>query len=114
MHETAIAHSLLAAIETESNKQNAKPVIAQISCGTFEAVNDEILKFAFEAIAAGTICQGVKLEIEHKPIKAKCKKCNKSIEFNLIEPNCPYCGCSEFDLLPDSPLLLESIDFDME
>jgi Zn finger protein HypA/HybF involved in hydrogenase expression len=66
MHETMIAQSLLAAISEEAKKQNAKPVSARISCGMLNAVNDEILCFAFEAAAKGTLCEGVRLEIEHK------------------------------------------------
>jgi len=66
MHETMIAESLLAVILEEVKKQNAKPISAKISCGMFNAVNDEILCFAFEAAAKGTPCEGMKLEIEHK------------------------------------------------
>jgi Zn finger protein HypA/HybF involved in hydrogenase expression len=56
MHETMIAQSLFAAISDEAAKYNAKPVAARISCGMLSAVNDEILCFAFEAIAAETPC----------------------------------------------------------
>jgi len=66
MHETMIAQSLLAAISEQAKKQNAKPISAKISCGMVNAVNDEILCFAFEAAAKGTPCEGLRLEIEHK------------------------------------------------
>jgi len=66
MHETMIAQSLVAAISEQAKKQNAKPISAKISCGMFNAVNDEILCFAFEAAAKSTPCEGMKLEIEHK------------------------------------------------
>ena len=67
MHETMIAESLLAAISEEARKHNSKPVSAKISCGMLSAVNDEILCFAFDAAAKGTPCEGLRLEIEHKP-----------------------------------------------
>jgi len=66
MHETMLAENLLSAILEEVEKQNAKPVSAKISCGLFSAVNDEILRFAFDAAAKGTPCEGMRLEIEHK------------------------------------------------
>jgi len=66
MHETMIAESLIAAILEEAKKQNAKPVSAKISCGTLSVVNDETLCFAFEVAAKGTLCEGMRLEIEHK------------------------------------------------
>jgi len=113
MHETMVANFLLETILAESSRHNAKPIKAKISCGAFDAVNDEILGFAFEAIAKDTPCQGLELEIEHKPLKAKCAKCNKQFEFELDTPKCPDCD-GDFEILPDQPLLLETIEFDSE
>jgi hydrogenase nickel incorporation protein HypA/HybF len=111
MHETMVAQSLLETISDEATKQNAKALGAKISCGTLNAINDEALCFAFEAIAKGTSCEGMKLEIEHKPIRGQCKNCNEIFEFEICRPNCPKCNSEEFDLLPDAPLLLEEIEF---
>ena len=68
MHETMVAHSLLTTILAEAEKQNAKPFNAKISCGTFNVINDEVLGWAFEAIAKGTLCEAMTLEVEHKAI----------------------------------------------
>jgi hydrogenase nickel incorporation protein HypA/HybF len=114
MHETMVAESLLTTISAESAKQNAKPVSAKISCGMLNAINDEILCFAFEAIAKGTPCEGMRLEIEHKPIQGKCKNCDETFDFELCQPKCPRCKGKEFDLLPDAPLMLEEIEFETE
>jgi hydrogenase nickel incorporation protein HypA/HybF len=114
MHETTVAQSLLAAISDEAAKHNAKPIGARISCGELWAINDEALCFAFEAIAKGTPCEGVKLDIEHKPIRGQCKKCDHSFEVELgnplSHPGCPRCGSDDFELMPDGPLILEEIE----
>ncbi len=114
MHETMVAESLLATISAESTKQNAKPVWAKISCGTLNTINDEILRFAFETIAKGTLCEGMRLEIEHKLIQCKCRNCGETFDFELCRPKCPKCESEEFDLLPDAPLMLEEIEFETE
>ena len=114
MHETMVAESLLATISTEAAKQNAKPVNAKISCGMLNAINDEILCFAFEAIAKGTPCEGMKLEIEHKPMQGQCKSCNENFDVELSHPRCSKCSGEDFELLPDAPLLLEEIELQME
>ncbi len=114
MHEMMVAESLLAAISKNSAKQNAEPVGAKISCGKLNAINDEALCFAFEAIAKGTCCEGMKLEIEHKPIRGRCKNCNEIFEFELCRPSCPKCRSEDFELLPDEPLILQTIEFQTE
>jgi hydrogenase nickel incorporation protein HypA/HybF len=114
MHETMVAESLLVTISTEAAKQNAKPVNARISCGTLNAINDEVLCFAFEAITKGTLCEGMKLKIEHKPMQGLCKDCNESFNIDLSCLRCSKCGCEDFKLLPDPPMLLEEIEFQTE
>jgi len=114
MHEMMVAQSLFSTISDEAAKQNAKPISAKISCGTLNAINNETLCFAFEAIAKSTICEGIKLEVEHKPMQGRCRNCNESFDVVLPRPSCPKCGSVEFDLLPDAPLMLEEIEFETE
>ncbi len=71
MHEVVMAQSLLSMISAEAAKRNAKPISAKISCGVLNAVNDDVLCFAFDSIARGTACEGMKLEIEHKQMTRK-------------------------------------------
>ena len=114
MHETMVAESLFAAILAEAEKQNAKPISATISCGMLNTVNEELLDFAFEAIAADTSCQGLKLNVNTKPMQGKCNSCGKVFDFELYRPDCSYCGSEDFELLPDAPLILETIEFQTE
>jgi len=114
MHETMVAKSLLATISDEAIKHNAKPVGAKISCGMLNPVNDEALRFAFEAISKDTACEGMKLQVEHKSIQARCKNCSRDFDVELSHPECPKCRSEEFELLPDAPLVLEEIEFQTE
>ena len=114
MHEAMVAQSLLAAISSEAAKHSGKPVSAKVSCGQLYAINVEALSFAFEAIARGTPCENLQLEIEHKPIKARCKNCGHSFDISDSAASCAQCDSEDFELLPDAPLLLEEIEFDVE
>jgi len=114
MHETMVAQSLMEIIAEQAKTNDAKPVTAKISCGMLNPVNDEVLRFAFEAITKGTPCEGVKLKVEHKPIKAQCKNCDSIFDIDLSSTECPECGADDFKLQPDAPLLLEEIEFQTE
>ena len=114
MHETMVAQSLLTTILEEAARHNAKPMGAKISCGMLNPVNDEVLHFAFEAIAKDTPCEGLSIQVEHKPLRAQCKECNRDFDVEFSQLRCPKCGSEEFGLLPDAPLLLEEIEFQTE
>jgi hydrogenase nickel incorporation protein HypA/HybF len=114
MHETVVAQNLFETILQECLQQEGKPVSAKISCGQLNAINDDALTFAFEVIAKGTPCEGMSLQIEHKPVQARCKACGQEYEVQLAELRCPHCGREDFELLPDAPLLLEEIAFEKE
>ncbi len=76
MHEMTVAQSLIEIISDEAAKHHARPVGAKISCGTLNPINDEALRFAFEAIGKDTPCEGIQIQIEHKPIGARCRECS--------------------------------------
>ena len=111
MHETAIAESILHTILENAEQMRAKPLRAAISCGQFNTINDECLRFAFEAAAAGTVCEGMTLTVNHIPLRATCKHCQTTFEFDIYQPMCRQCDSMEFDFEPDAPLLLEEIEF---
>lgn len=112
MHETAVAESILQTILDYARSTGAKPLRAVVSCGQFNALNDEVMQFAFEAAAAGTAAQKMRLVIRHIPMKAACKKCRAVFEFDIYDPVCKTCGAAEFNFEPDAPLLLEEIEFE--
>jgi len=114
MHEMMIAENLLNAISDEAAKRDLKPVGAKISCGRLYAINDEALCFAFEAISRGTPGEGLKLQIEHKPLQGLCMNCNQNFDIEISQPRCPMCNSEDFKLLPDAPLILEEIEFQSE
>ena len=112
MHEAMVAENVLNSILETAKTQEGKPVRAVISCGQINAINDEVMEFAFEAAAAGTICEGMKLEVKHMLLKATCRLCDCEFEFDLYDPQCSKCGESDFAIGDDAPLLLEEIEFD--
>lgn len=114
MHETAVAQGLVETICQEAAQRAARPVRAKMSCGLLNAVNDEVLSFAFEVVAKGTACEGVVLSIEHKAMQARCKVCDRVFSVDLSKTQCTHCAGRDFELLPDPPLMLDEIEFEKE
>lgn len=114
MHEMVVAQNLVEVISQEARQHGGKPVGAKISCGVLNAINDEVFSFAFEAISQGTPCEGMTLQVEHKPMQAECKACGGTFAVNLSKPRCSNCQSEDFELLPDAPLVLEQIEFEKE
>jgi len=112
MHEAAIAENVIEAILAQASKKGGKVIGVMISCGQMNVINDEAMKFAFDAAADGTICRGAKLKIKHIPLKAGCNNCRRKFSLDLYDPKCPKCGKSDFSIGDDAPLLLEEIEFE--
>jgi hydrogenase nickel incorporation protein HypA/HybF len=113
MHELSVAESIMHTIlEQAALLNNARPVSARISCGQFNTLNDETMRFAFETISEGTLCDGMRLDIRHIPLRATCRHCQTTFEFDVYHPVCTACQHAEFDFEPDAPLLIEAIEFE--
>jgi len=112
MHEASVAQNLVEAILQEARKQQAKPIRAKMSCGELNKVNDDVLSFAFQAVAQGTRCEGMVLQIEHRPLQAKCRACGDVFVVDVSSTRCPICQREDFELLPDAPLVLDEIEFE--
>ena len=113
MHEMAVAESILHTILEQAGRLgNARPVAARISCGQFNTLNDETMRFAFETVSEGTLCEEMRLEIRHIPLRAACRACEAVFTFDVRQPTCSACGGADYDFKPDAPLLLEDIEFE--
>ncbi|MCK4886721.1 MAG: hydrogenase maturation nickel metallochaperone HypA [Planctomycetes bacterium] len=114
MHEAAIAEELLKIVLEQAKVNEGRPIVGKVSYGHFYAINEEVLSFAFKAIAEGSVCEGMKLVVEHKPLKAHCKMCGSDFVFDITKCVCSGCGSEEFDMFADEPLILEEIEFETE
>jgi hydrogenase nickel incorporation protein HypA/HybF len=111
MHETVVAQNMIDVVLQEAQKHQKKPVRITVSCGQLNALNDEVFGFAFEVVGKGTLCEGVQIDIEHKPLQGQCRDCHKIFDLDIDHALCSACQSDVFQLLPDAPLILEEIEF---
>ena len=94
MHELGIAESAARAAIEEMRRHGGQRIVAlTLRIGDLAAVDAEALRFAFEAVSAGTALEGAELAIENVPGIAWCSDCRE--EFTAaggIFFKCPHCG----------------------
>ena len=93
MHELGIMASALDAVARHAVREG-EPQVARIvlRIGTLAGVDVDALRFAYEALAPGSVAEGAALEIEEVPGRAWCRRCDA--EFGAARGmvfQCPFC-----------------------
>ncbi|MFA5121985.1 hydrogenase maturation nickel metallochaperone HypA [Zavarzinia sp.] len=93
MHEMALCESVLAAIE-DSAKANdfAKVTKVRLEIGRFAGVEVEALRFGFDVVTRGSLCDGAELIVLPVPGSAWCFDCSETVPLEDRLDPCPVCG----------------------
>ena len=93
MHELGIMASALDAVHRQTAREGAERVERIVlRIGTLAGVDLDALRFAYEALAPGSVAAGAVLEIEQVPARAWCRRCDA--EFGASPGmifQCPFC-----------------------
>jgi hydrogenase nickel incorporation protein HypA/HybF len=111
MHELGIASSVLEAVKTETDRHpGARPCRIGLRIGELAAIDQDSLRFCFEAITHETDLEGLQLEIEFCPRRHRCTRC--SHEFNIEDYNfrCPQCASLETECISGDELELAFLE----
>lgn len=100
MHEFGIARGLLEVVLERANAAHADSVESvKLEMGILSGVEEEALRFAFDALSAGTIAGDTKLMIQRVPIRCHCGTCDQTFECSPLDYACPDCGAISAELL---------------
>lgn len=93
MHELALAESVVEIVEAQARAAGAERVLSvRLEIGALSHVAPEALAFCFEAVSAGTLAGGAKLEIDHVPGRGWCHDCTAEVTVEELGAPCPRCG----------------------
>ena len=99
MHELSIAMEIIDIVEMEAAKRSIGRIEEiGLKIGALTAVDPEALRFAFEASTVDTPLAGVKIGIEHIPVRGSCRSCGKSVDIREFVFICSHCGSSDLDI----------------
>jgi len=116
MHETSIVTSLIELIRQRLADDGAllrgdRVTRVKMVVGPLAGVETAALRFAFEAVAPGSIVEGAELELVTPKLLAWCRGCEEEREVASVQKLvCPVCGAPAVELLTGRELELESLE----
>jgi hydrogenase nickel incorporation protein HypA/HybF len=91
-----IAHSVLEAVRTEMLRYpGTYPTKVCVRIGELTAIDEESLRFCFDAMCHDTELESLKLEVEICPRRHRCVACRQEFTVRHYEFICPQCGSPE-------------------
>jgi hydrogenase nickel incorporation protein HypA/HybF len=111
MHELSLAEAINKTIEelcTRSDWARVRRVVLKI--GRMRQVNPELLSFAFDIVANGTVSEGADLSILELPVVFQCRACGKETSSEGMTFMCTNCGSTNVDLRSGMELTIESME----
>ena len=99
MHEVSICEHLLALLEQEARRHGVNKIVRlRVEIGRLSCLEPEALRFAFDAMASGTIAEAAELQIDRPPIRATCKDCGAAVELDSRFGPCTSCGSARLEV----------------
>jgi hydrogenase nickel incorporation protein HypA/HybF len=92
MHELSLSRAIVDTAVRHAGGRRVTGVSLRV--GALRQVVPPALDFAFGVVAAGTACEGARLEQELVPARLRCDAC--AAEWEIAEPafRCPTCGAA--------------------
>ena len=111
MHELGIANSVLQAVEKEAARHaGTRPCKVGLRIGELAAIDQESLRFCFEAITRGTEFESLQLEIELCPRRHRCGNCTHEFAIEDYNFRCPQCASFETECISGDELELAFLE----
>lgn len=93
MHELALSHGLVEALEAEARNQAFRRVRkVTLEVGALSHVEPEAMRFCFDVATKDTLADGALLVIERPAGTAWCMDCADTVPLAARGEACPDCG----------------------
>ena len=111
MHEMGIANSIGEAVKTEvARYPGSQPRKVGVRVGELQAIDQDSLRFCFDAIVRGTELEGLQLEVELCPRRHCCLACTQEFDVHDYEFKCPKCGETRSECISGDELALAYLE----
>ena len=111
MHELSIAEKINNTIKNlceRSDWTRVRRVVLKV--GRMRQIDPELLSFAFDVVAKGTVSEGAKVSILELPIIFMCHSCGRETGSERTVFMCSNCGGTNVELRSGMELTIESME----
>ena len=99
MHEMSICQHLFDLLDQEAKRHGVSRIVRlRLEINRLSCLEPEALRFAFAAMAPGTIAESAELQIDQPPIRAMCQDCGTTVVVDMRFGSCAACGGVRLDL----------------
>jgi hydrogenase nickel incorporation protein HypA/HybF len=111
MHEMGIANSIVEAVKIETARYpGSQPRKVGVRIGELQAIDQDALRFCFDAIVRETELEGLQLEIEFCPRRHRCLECGQEFVVRDYQFQCPQCGEARSECISGDELALAYVE----
>lgn len=110
MHEASLVSALLRQVEGLVREHAAAGATrVNVVVGEFSGVEPDLLLFAFERQAPGTLAAGARLCIQRARLVGVCEHCSYEFPIERFHFQCHRCGGRNIQVTGGEELMLESV-----
>ncbi|MGI8428800.1 MAG: hydrogenase maturation nickel metallochaperone HypA [Solirubrobacteraceae bacterium] len=110
MHELSLSSAIIA---TATKHADGRAVsVVNLRVGHLRQVVPDTLKFYFDFVARGTVCEGARLEQEMVEARLRCNPCGNEWSIDIPAFRCPTCGGSDVVVASGNEFEVESIEIE--
>lgn len=92
MHELSLASEIVRMVQASAAREHFRQVgTLRLEAGALAGVEVSALRFALEAMVAGTCLEGAAIEIDEPPGRALCSQCAAEVTVASRADPCPLC-----------------------
>jgi hydrogenase nickel incorporation protein HypA/HybF len=111
MHEMSLAEGILQIVEDTARANAAAQVRAVLlEIGALAHVEEQALRFCFDAVTHGTVADGARLEVRATPGRAWCMPCGESVALARLGEACPRCGGYQLQITQGEEMKVKEIE----
>jgi hydrogenase nickel incorporation protein HypA/HybF len=111
MHEMSLAEGILQIVEDTARANASAQVRAVVlEIGRLSHVEEQALRFCFDAVTRGSVADGARLDVLATPGRAWCMPCGESVALERLGDACPLCGSYQLQVTHGEEMRVKEIE----